>query len=65
MNEAPKADPKAEDAEQNAAGGSWILGWVIGPGVVVLGILTAGAYVGANHPTSWVTKGVEWVVGLF
>ena len=65
MSDAPKPDAKAEQAEQEPSGGSWILGWVIGPGVVVLGILTAGVYVGANHPTSWVTTGVEWVVGLF
>lgn len=66
MAEAKKeAAAKAEDETQKESGGSWLLGWVIGPGVLVLGILTAGAYVGANHPTSWVTQGVEWVVGLF
>lgn len=60
-----EADAKAEDEKEKGSGGSWLLGWVIGPGVLVLGILTAGAYVGANHPSSWVTKAVEWVVGLF
>ena len=42
-----------------------ILGWVIGPGAIVLGILTAGAYVGANHSDSWVTRLVNWTVALF
>lgn len=44
---------------------SWIAGWVIGPGLIVLGILTAGLYVGANHPDSWITRLVNWVVALF
>ena len=51
---------------QSESGGraSWILGWVIGPGLIVLGILTAGLYVGANHPESWITRVVNWTVAL-
>jgi hypothetical protein len=65
MSEGEQALAKSEEAPTEGRKGSWLLGWVIGPGVVVLGILTAGAYVGANHPESWVTRLVNWTVGLF
>ncbi len=58
--------PASGDAEADGPReSSWLLGWVIGPGIIVLGILTAGAYVGANHSDSWVTRLVNWAVALF
>lgn len=54
-----------EEQPRSGSRASWIAGWVIGPGLIVLGILTAGLHVGANHPESWITRLVNWTVALF
>ena len=64
-DEQVSADKAGAQGEPKPSRAAWIAGWVIGPGLIVLGILTAGLYVGANHPESWVTRLVNWTVALF
>ena len=43
----------------------WLVGWVLIPGFVIAVIVATGAYVGANHPNSWITRAVMWTINLF
>lgn len=42
----------------------WLMGWILGPGLVIALLVGAGVYVGANHANSWITRAVMWVVNL-
>lgn len=60
-----KQQPPAEEGERRPSTLGWVIGWIMVPGLVLATIVGSGAYVGANHPESWVTRGVVWVAGLF
>ena len=63
---ASKPDPgKADDTASSSSWRSWLVGWVLVPGVVIAAIVGAGVYVGANLPEFWFTRFVAWVMQLF
>lgn len=67
------ADLKSSQLETSEAEGEqaparegwlrWALGWVVGPGIVVGGIIGVGAHLGANHPDAWFPRLVTWLFG--
>lgn len=59
---APKKEAEAEAPQSRL---SWLLGWVIVPGLLFGLLMLAGVYVGANHPDSWVTRAILWIAGWF
>ena len=65
---APKSAPNKDGVagEGGEAGSTsrvaWVMGWVVGPGLLVASIWIGGVYVGANLPESWPTRLVNWLV---
>lgn len=60
----PKKVPAEAEAEAEAGSSKlgWLVGWVLVPAMVALTLFGLGAYVGAHHPASWVTRLVRWFV---
>ncbi|MEZ4454501.1 MAG: hypothetical protein R3B09_33930 [Nannocystaceae bacterium] len=63
----PARQPQPAEGEETEPRSrlGWFLGWIMVPGLVLALIVGSGAYVGANHPESWVTRAVLWLAGLF
>ncbi|MCA9695715.1 MAG: hypothetical protein KC636_39425 [Myxococcales bacterium] len=59
---AKKPDEEAAAPESRL---SWLMGWVIGPGLVLGLIFAGGVLVGAHYHDGWVARFVMWTVGLF
>lgn len=65
-NEVAKTDTKAPaEGEGKRGWGSWALGWVLAPGLIIGMIFGGGALVGAHFHDSWFVEAIVWVVGLF
>jgi hypothetical protein len=60
---APVPAPGAE-AEPPQSRLSWILGWIVVPGLLFGGLFVGGVYVGANHHDGWIASAVMWLIGL-
>lgn len=59
----PQGDaPEQREDESRAA---WMMGWVIGPGVVLGSIFGGGVLVGAHFHDSWISRLVMWTASLF
>ncbi len=58
---------KTEEGEPEGEGREgwlrWVLGWVVGPGLLVAAIVGFGAHVGANHADGWFARFVVWLFG--
>lgn len=61
-DKAPDRPPEAEEPQSRI---SWILGWIVIPGLLFGGLFVGGVYVGANHHDGWIAGAVMWVLGLF
>jgi hypothetical protein len=66
---APKATPPKPDAPAEATAPpsrlSWLVGWVLVPGLIIGIIFGGGALVGAHWHDSWLARAIVWVVALF
>ena len=61
-----KATKPAETEPGRKRWMSWVLGWVVLPGMVIGGIVGGGVLVGANFHDTWFTHAFVWVfAGLF
>ncbi len=61
---------KPEQAPEKPEGGDkpesrlgWWMGWVVGPGLLILGIFGAGVALGANRPDGWYASATMWLFG--
>lgn len=57
----PKKAPEPEAPQSKL---SWILGWVVIPGLLFGGLFVGGVYVGANNHDGWIARAVMWLIGL-
>lgn len=44
---------------------SWLVGWVMVPGVIIGVLFGGGALVGAHFHDVWLVRAIVWVVELF
>ena len=61
-----KAPAKNEGESADGGGESklrWVLGWIVGPGLVVGLLFGSGVLVGAHFHESWVTRFFVWIFG--
>jgi hypothetical protein len=59
------ADKNADTPEAPRGWLSWLVGWVLVPGVVVGLIWFGGVMLGAHNHDGWFTRSVVWLVDLF
>jgi hypothetical protein len=61
-----KPDPKAPaEPEAPRSRLSWLVGWVLVPGVIIGVLFGGGVLVGAHFHDSWFVRAIVWVVELF
>ncbi len=59
----PEQAAEAVEGEKKESRLTWWMGWVVGPGLLILGIFGAGVALGANRPDGWYASATMWLFG--
>lgn len=62
-SEPVKPQPTTPDTEEEASSSkfAFVMGWIVLPGSVILGLVGLGAHWGARYPDAWFVDAVKWI----